>query len=259
MLPVPAPAQFRLLASKSDEAREPSAVNAAIQPGDHRVLLVRLPCNPIFPVGPIYLADHLHKQFPQMAQQILDLAAVPVLDVERVLDLAESRQDRYALQALVSEPVKPIMPCVVMSNTIHAYMSQSDKGGLVFGGDIDMYSSYASRGNLPMVEHVMEAGMTLMPMLARARVRAAKGSDPDMRDPSLRPADQTRRRQRRACGADTQQTEPLGERSAVGHRRLAFHDRHRRARPFRPVACSAMAAATFGCACPVFTTPIPEV
>ena len=63
-------------------------MNAAIQPGDHRVLLVRLPCNPIFPVGPIYLADHLHKQFPRMAQQILDLAAVPVLDVERVLDAA---------------------------------------------------------------------------------------------------------------------------------------------------------------------------
>ncbi len=51
----------------------------------HRVLLVRLPCNPIFPVGPIYLADHLHKQFPEMPQRILDLAAVPVLDVERVL------------------------------------------------------------------------------------------------------------------------------------------------------------------------------
>ena len=85
---VHAPPRARLLASNSDEAREPSAVNAAIQPGDHRVLLVRLPCNPIFPVGPIYLADHLHKQFPQMAQQILDLAAVPVLDVQRVLDSA---------------------------------------------------------------------------------------------------------------------------------------------------------------------------
>jgi radical SAM superfamily enzyme YgiQ (UPF0313 family) len=52
---------------------------------DHRVLLVRLPCNPIFPIGPIYLADHLHKQFPALSQRILDLAAVPVLDVERVL------------------------------------------------------------------------------------------------------------------------------------------------------------------------------
>ena len=50
-----------------------------------RVLLVRLPCNPIFPIGPIYLADHLHKCFPALPQRILDLAALPVLDVERVL------------------------------------------------------------------------------------------------------------------------------------------------------------------------------
>ncbi|MFY7695080.1 MAG: radical SAM protein, partial [Cyanobium sp.] len=50
--------------------------------GEQRVLLVRLPCNPIFPVGPIYLVDHLHKQFPSLAQQLLDLAAVPVLDVK---------------------------------------------------------------------------------------------------------------------------------------------------------------------------------
>ncbi|CAE21969.1 conserved hypothetical protein [Prochlorococcus marinus str. MIT 9313] len=49
------------------------------------MLLVRLPCNPIFPIGPIYLADHLHKCFPDLPQRILDLAALPVLDVERVL------------------------------------------------------------------------------------------------------------------------------------------------------------------------------
>ena len=54
-------------------------------PDQERVLLVRLPCNPIFPIGPIYLADHLHKCFPKLPQRILDLAAVPVLDVERVL------------------------------------------------------------------------------------------------------------------------------------------------------------------------------
>jgi len=52
---------------------------------NHRVLLVRLPCNPIFPVGPIYLADHLHKCFPGLPQRLLDLAALPVLDVRRVL------------------------------------------------------------------------------------------------------------------------------------------------------------------------------
>ena len=50
-----------------------------------KVLLIRLPCNPIFPIGPIYLADHLHKCFPQLPQKILDLAALPVIDVERVL------------------------------------------------------------------------------------------------------------------------------------------------------------------------------
>ena len=49
------------------------------------MLLVRLPCNPIFPIGPIYLADHLHKCFPALPQRILDLAAVPLLDVQLVL------------------------------------------------------------------------------------------------------------------------------------------------------------------------------
>ena len=50
-----------------------------------KILTVRLPCNPIFPVGAIYLADHLHKRFPKIDQQILDLAALPLIDVERVL------------------------------------------------------------------------------------------------------------------------------------------------------------------------------
>ncbi|KGG13525.1 MULTISPECIES: photosystem II high light acclimation radical SAM protein [Prochlorococcus] len=50
-----------------------------------KVLIIRLPCNPIFPIGPVYLADHLHKTFPSLSQKILDLAALPVLDVERIL------------------------------------------------------------------------------------------------------------------------------------------------------------------------------
>jgi hypothetical protein len=59
----------------------------------------------------------------------------------------------------------------------HFYISQSDKGGLVFGGDLDFYNSYAQRGNLPMVEHVMEGGMALMPMIGKARVlRPGAGS-----------------------------------------------------------------------------------
>jgi len=71
---------------------EPSPEPSPGRPADHaegpngeRVLLIRLPCNPIFPVGPVYLADHLHKRFPQLPQRLLDLAALPVLDVERVL------------------------------------------------------------------------------------------------------------------------------------------------------------------------------
>ncbi len=50
-----------------------------------KVLIIRLPCNPIFPIGPVYLADHIHKCFPSLSQEILDLAALPVLDVERIL------------------------------------------------------------------------------------------------------------------------------------------------------------------------------
>jgi len=50
-----------------------------------KVLIIRLPCNPIFPIGPVYLADHLHKCFPELPQRILDLAALPVIDVERIL------------------------------------------------------------------------------------------------------------------------------------------------------------------------------
>jgi len=62
----------------------------------------------------------------------------------------------------------------------HFYISQSDKGGLVFGGDLDFYASYAARGNLPMVEHVMEAGMTLMPMIGKAKVLRSWGGIMDM-------------------------------------------------------------------------------
>lgn len=88
--------------------------------------------------------------------------------------------ESHVLQAFVTEGLKPVIDHVVSYGMGHFYISQSDKGGLVFGGDIDMYSSYAARGNLPMVEHVMEAGMTLMPMLARARVLRSWGGIMDM-------------------------------------------------------------------------------
>ncbi len=88
--------------------------------------------------------------------------------------------ESHILQAFVTEGLKPVIDHVISFGMGHFYMSQSDKGGLVFGGDLDFYASYASRGNLPMVEHVMEAGMTLMPMIGRARVLRSWGGIMDM-------------------------------------------------------------------------------
>ncbi|MBS0395500.1 MAG: sarcosine oxidase subunit beta family protein [Proteobacteria bacterium] len=78
--------------------------------------------------------------------------------------------ESFPLQALVSEPVKPIMPCVVMSNTIHAYMSQSDKGELVIGAGTDAYNSYTQRGALHINTHTLEAICELFPMVRRMRM-----------------------------------------------------------------------------------------
>jgi heterotetrameric sarcosine oxidase beta subunit len=88
--------------------------------------------------------------------------------------------ESHILQAFVTEGLKPVINHVVSFGMGHFYISQSDKGGLVFGGDLDFYASYAARGNLPMVEHVMEAGMTLMPMIGRARVLRSWGGIMDM-------------------------------------------------------------------------------
>jgi len=78
--------------------------------------------------------------------------------------------ETYPLQALVSEPVKPVLPCVVMSNTIHAYVSQSDKGELVIGGATDAYTSYSQRGGLHVVTHTVEAVCELFPVFRRLRM-----------------------------------------------------------------------------------------
>ena len=88
--------------------------------------------------------------------------------------------ESHVLQAFVTEGLKPVIDNVISFGMGHFYISQSDKGGLVFGGDLDFYASYASRGNLPMVEHVMEAGMTLMPMIGKAKVLRSWGGIMDM-------------------------------------------------------------------------------
>ena len=78
--------------------------------------------------------------------------------------------ESFPLQALVSEPIKPAIPCVVMSNSVHAYISQSDKGDLVIGAGTDAYTSYTQRGALHVNAHTLEAICELFPMFRRIRM-----------------------------------------------------------------------------------------
>ncbi len=88
--------------------------------------------------------------------------------------------ESHALQAFVSEALKPLIDNVITFGAGHFYISQSDKGGLVFGGDLDGYNSYASRGNLPTIEDVAQGGMALLPMIGRARLVRHWGGIMDM-------------------------------------------------------------------------------
>jgi heterotetrameric sarcosine oxidase beta subunit len=78
--------------------------------------------------------------------------------------------ESHVLQAFVSEAVKPVLDHVVTFGAGHFYVSQSDKGGLVFGGGLDGYNSYAQRGTLPEAEHVLSEGIAMIPLFSRLRV-----------------------------------------------------------------------------------------
>lgn len=88
--------------------------------------------------------------------------------------------ESHVLQAFVSEAIKPFVDCVVTFGAGHLYMSQSDKGGLVFGGSLDFYNSYAQRGNLPTVEDVMSEICAMFPSVARLRLLRSWGGVMDM-------------------------------------------------------------------------------
>lgn len=88
--------------------------------------------------------------------------------------------ESHVLQAFVSEGLKPVIDTVVTFGAGHAYISQSDKGGLVFGGDIDGYNSYAQRGNLPIFDDVVTCVLALFPQLARVRLLRSWGGVMDM-------------------------------------------------------------------------------
>jgi sarcosine oxidase subunit beta len=88
--------------------------------------------------------------------------------------------ESHPLQALVSEPLKPIMDTVLMSNTVHVYLSQSDKGELVIGAGADLYNSYAQRGAFNVIEHQMGALTELFPIFSRVRMLRSWGGIVDI-------------------------------------------------------------------------------
>ena len=83
--------------------------------------------------------------------------------------------DSHPLQAMVSEPIKPVLDCVVMSNAVHVYVSQSDKGELVIGAGIDSFNSYAQRGSWQIIEGQMGALVELFPVFSRLRLMRSWG------------------------------------------------------------------------------------
>ena len=88
--------------------------------------------------------------------------------------------ESYPLQALVSEPVKPVFPCVVMSNTVHAYISQSDKGELVIGAGTDQYVSYSQTGGLHILQHTLDAICEMFPIFTRMKMLRSWGGIVDV-------------------------------------------------------------------------------
>ena len=93
------------------------------------------------------------------SSQVLSLAGISKLPLET-----------HVLQAFVSEPIKPFLDTVVTSGAGHLYISQSDRGGMVFGGDLEGHNSYAQSGDLPIVKDVMGHTVALFPDFSRLRV-----------------------------------------------------------------------------------------
>lgn len=114
--------------------------------------------------------------------QAKKVAVVAAGSTSTVLELAGVRAplESYPLQALVSEPVKPVFPCVVMSNTVHAYISQSDKGELVIGAGTDQYISYSQTGAAYPLAHAIEAVCELFPIFTRMRMLRSWGGIVDV-------------------------------------------------------------------------------
>ncbi|USG62998.1 sarcosine oxidase subunit beta family protein [Sneathiella marina] len=88
--------------------------------------------------------------------------------------------ESHPLQALVSEPIKPVIDCVVMSGAVHVYVSQSDKGELVMGAGVDSFNSYGQRGSFHVIEHQLGACLELFPVFSRVRMMRTWGGIVDV-------------------------------------------------------------------------------
>jgi sarcosine oxidase subunit beta len=87
--------------------------------------------------------------------------------------------ESHPLQALVSEPLRPCLDTVIMSNAVHGYISQSDKGDLVIGAGIDPYNGYGQRGSFQVIEHTLQAICELFPAFSRVRMNRQWGGTVD--------------------------------------------------------------------------------
>ena len=121
----------------------------------------------------------------------------------------------HPLQALVSELLEQVLPCVVMSNAVHVYVSQAHKGELVMGAGVDSYNSYAQRGSFHVIEHQMAAALELFPIFAGARTCCAPGPGSSTSRPDASPI----------IGPDAGRG-PVRQ-LRLGHRRLQGHARRR--------------------------------
>jgi len=88
--------------------------------------------------------------------------------------------ETHMLQAMVSEPVKPVLDSVVMASALHAYVSQTDKGEIIMGSDLEFYPSYSQRGNLPRIEQIAQETLALFPSFSRLRLMRTWGGINDM-------------------------------------------------------------------------------
>ncbi len=100
------------------------------------------------------------------------VAIVTAGNTTRLTDMAGLRMpiESVALQALVSEPIKPVLDVVIMANTVHGYISQSDKGELVIGGGTDDYNNYSQRGSFPALQHTVTALVETFPIISRLKM-----------------------------------------------------------------------------------------